>query len=173
MSLKTNSEEGGLPIIVTRRYELRDELIELLDMAIYKEIASQAFYIAGQSKTQDPGAKALMRELAEEELKHSQWLKNLQERGLEKQEWHQEKVPNLMISEYLTGGDTLEGAGVQDALLFAMKRQQQAIEFYSKMISIMRDEAAKRLCQRLVNEELKHKLKLETLYDNMLSYGED
>ena len=60
-----------------------DELVELWDTAIYKEIASQAFYIAGQSKTQDPGAKALMKELAREELKHSQWLKNLKEKGWE------------------------------------------------------------------------------------------
>ena len=43
------------------------------DTAIYKEIASQAFYIAGQSKTQDPGAKALMKELAQEELRHMGW----------------------------------------------------------------------------------------------------
>lgn len=152
---------------------MRDELTELLDMAIYKEIASQAFYIAGQNKTQDPGAKALMKELAEEELKHSQWLKNLKEKGLDKQDWHQEKVPNLMISEYLTGGDTLEGASVQDTLLFAMKREQRAIEFYSRMMSVMRDDAVKRLCQRLVHEELEHKLRLETFYDDMLAYGED
>jgi len=49
---------------------MSDELTDLLDTAIYKEIASQAFYVAGQSKTEDPGAKALMKELAEEELKH-------------------------------------------------------------------------------------------------------
>jgi rubrerythrin len=144
-------------------------------MAIYKEIASQAFYIAGQNKTDDPGAKALMKELAEEELRHSRWLKNLKEKRLDKEDWHQEKVkvPNLMISEYLTGGDTLEGASVQDTLLFAMKREQQAMEFYLKMMGIMRDEAAKHLCQRLVHEELEHKLKLEMLYDDMLAYGED
>ena len=34
-----------------------DELTELLDTAIYKEIASQAFYIAGQDKTEDPGTE--------------------------------------------------------------------------------------------------------------------
>ncbi len=150
-----------------------DELAELLDTAIYKEIASQAFYVAGQKRTQNPGAKALMKELAAEELKHSQWLKDLKEKGLEKQDWHQERVPNLMISEYLTGGDTLEDANVQDTLLFAMKREQQAIEFYSKMMGIMRAETAKHLCERLVHEELKHKLKLETLYDDMLLFEED
>ncbi len=149
-----------------------DELVELLDTAIYKEIASQAFYIAGQSKTQDPAARALMKELAQEELKHSQWLKNLKEKGWEKQRWYRDRVPNLMISEYLTGGETLEGAGLQDTLIFAIKREQQAVEFYSKMMGVMRDETAKRLCERLVHEELKHKLRLEMFYDDLL-YGEE
>jgi len=151
---------------------MSDELTELLDAAMYKEIASQAFYIAGQNKTQDPGAKALMKELAEEELKHLQWLKNLKERGLGRRGWHQEKVPNLMISEYLTGGDILEDASLQDTLVFSMKRERQAIEFYSKMMGVMRDETAKHLCERLVHEELKHKLRLEMFYDDFF-YGED
>ena len=151
---------------------MSDELTELLDTAIYKEIASQAFYLAGQSKTEDPGARALMKELAEEELKHSQWLKDFKEKGLAKQDWHQEGVPNLMISEYLTGGDTLEGAGLQDTLVFAMKRERQAVEFYSRMMGIMRDETAKHLCESLVGEELKHKLRLEKFYDDLF-YGED
>lgn len=149
-----------------------DELTELIDTAIYKEIASQATYIAGQQKTDDPGAKALMKELAEEELKHSQWLKNLKEKGWEAQSWHPEKVTNLKISEYLIGGDALEGAGLQDTLTFAIKREQQSIEFYSKLMSAMRDEAAKHLCEMLVQEELKHKLRLEIFYDDLF-YGLD
>lgn len=146
-----------------------DEAAELLDTAIYKEIASQAFYIAGQDKTDDPGARALMKELAQEELRHAQWLEALKEKGLGDEGWHREKVANLLISEYLTGGDSLEGAGVQDTLLFAMKREQQSIEFYSGVMGAMRDETAKHLCERLVREELKHKLKLEILYDDMLA----
>ena len=146
-----------------------DELAELLDTAIYKEIASQAFYIAGQDKTEDPGARALMGELAKEELKHARWLEALKEKGLTDQGWHREKVANLMISEYLTGGDSLEWASVQDTLLFAMKREQQSAEFYSRMMGMMRDETAKHLCERLAHEELKHKLKLEMLYDDTLA----
>ena len=152
--------------------KMSDELFELLDTAMYQEIASQAVYTAGQKKTEDPGARALMRELAEAELKHLQWLKNLKQRGLGKRGWHQEKIPNLMISEYLTGGDILEDAGLQDTLVFSMKREQQAIEFYSKMMGISRDKTVKHLCQRLVHEELKHKLRLEMLYDDFF-YAED
>jgi len=149
-----------------------NELTELLDTAIYKEIASQASYIAGQSQTQDPAAKTLMKELADEELKHAEWLKRFKEKGLVKRSWHQQELPNLRISEYLIGGDTLAGVGLQDTLLFAMKREQQAVEFYAKMMSLIRDKPAKRLCQRLVHQELKHKLRLEMFYDDLF-YGED
>ena len=150
-----------------------DEVSELLDTALYKEIAAQAFYTAGQSKTQDPGAKTLMKELAEAELQHSQWLKELKEKGITELDWHQEKVPDLMLSEYLIGGDTLEGATIQDVLLFAMKREHQAIEFYSKMATAIKNETAKQLCERLTHEELKHKLKLEIFYNDMLFSRED
>ena len=117
---------------------MRDELTELLDAAIYKEVASQAFYVAGQDKTDDSGARLLMEELAQEELKHARWLEALKEKGLDSQDCQRDKVPNLMISEYLSGGDSLDGAGVQDTLLFAMKREQQSVDFYSKMMESVR-----------------------------------
>jgi len=151
---------------------MSDELAELLDTAIYKEIASQAFYIAGQSRTEDPGAQVLMKELAEEELKHSRLLKNIKEKGLYQSSRLRGEVPNLRISDYLTGGETLGGAGLQDTLVFAIKREQQSIEFYSKLMSVMRDKTAKNLCERLVRNELRHKLRLETFYDDFF-YGED
>jgi rubrerythrin len=86
--------------------------------------------------------------------------------------WHRARVPDLRISEYLVGGETLEGAGLQDTLLFALKREQESVEFYSRMMSALREEPAKRLCQSLVTEELRHKLRLELLYDDLF-YGED
>jgi len=149
-----------------------DELSDLLDSALYKEIASQALYAAAQSKTEDPGAKTLMKELVEEEQKHAQQLKKLKEEGATKGSWHPEKLADLKISQHLTGPDTIEGAGLQETLVFAMKQEQLAIEFYSKMMSVLRDRNAKLLCQSLAQEELKHKLKLETFYDDLF-YSED
>ncbi|MEE8471105.1 MAG: ferritin family protein, partial [Dehalococcoidia bacterium] len=49
---------------------VQDELSELLQTAMYKEIASEAFYSAGQKQTDDTGARELMKELAEEERRH-------------------------------------------------------------------------------------------------------
>ena len=149
-----------------------DDLTELLDTAIYKEIAAQAVYEAGIKKTHDPAAKTLMKELAKEELGHTRKLKKLKEEGFSKKDWHHETVPNLLLSEHLTGGETLEDISFQDLLITAMKREQQAVEFYARMMGVLRGTAAKQLCEGLVHEELKHKLRLETLYDELF-YGED
>ena len=124
-----------------------DELTELLDTAIYKEISAQAFYLAGQSKTEDPGAKALLKELADQELKHAELLKGIKAKGFVEQDCYQEKVPNLRISEYLTSPDTVEGIGLQETLILSMKREQQSVEFYSKMMGVLRDKAAN-MCVR-------------------------
>ena len=105
-------------------------------------------------------------------MRHSQRLKRFRARGWENRHWQRKKIPDLMISEYLVDRDTLEGAGLQDVLLFAIKREQQAVEFYSKMTGATSDAAAKRLCEKLVHEELKHKMRLETFYDDLF-YGED
>ena len=151
---------------------MNNELNDLLEMAIYEEIASQALYGAGQNMTQDPGAKALIKELAEEERKHAQWLKDFKDRGLGTKNCHYNKLPDLKISDYLTSGRSLHGAGLQETLIFAMKHEQHAIDFYSRMMSVLRDADAKCLCQELVQEELKHKLRLEMLYDDLF-YRED
>ncbi len=149
-----------------------DELAEVLDSAIYKEIASQAIYEAAQQKTNDPAAKKLLKELAGQEVKHAEKLKALKEMGLVKPHWYQDKIADLKISDYLTGGGTLEGAGLQDTLIFAMKREDESVDFYRKMMGMMRAKEAKQLCAGLANEELRHKMRLEILYDRLF-YGND
>jgi len=148
-----------------------NEYIELLDIAIYKEVASEALYVALKGRTTDTGAAGLMQDLANEEKKHVQWLTDFKEKGT-KTGWHNGIVSELKIGEYLTAPDNLEGAGLQDTLLFAIKREQQSIDFYSRMTGSLRTRSAKALCRKLANEELRHKIRLEVLYDDMF-LGED
>jgi rubrerythrin len=148
------------------------EIDDILEAAMYREIASQAFYIAAQSRSPEPGVVTLLKELAAEEQNHLEMLKKIKDKGIKAGGRYPEKVTDLKLSEYLTGGDTLEGAGLQDTLTFAIKRERQSMEFYANMMSIIRDRAAKQLCRRLVQAELGHKYKLEILYDDLF-YGED
>lgn len=142
-----------------------NEMTELLDVAIDREIVSQAFYIAGQKKTQDPGAIALMQELADEELHHYEWIKKLKETGLRSEDWSPAKIPDLKISEYLADTNLTEGAGLQEVITVAMKREQHSIEFYSGLQKAMKSQPAAQLCGKLVLAEQNHKMKLETFYE--------
>jgi rubrerythrin len=145
---------------------MENEYTELLDTAIYKEVASEAFYTALKEKTGEPGAGVLMQELAEEEKKHVRWLTDFKDKGL-KTGWHRHVAGELKIGEYLTAPDKLEGAGLQDTLIFAIKREQQSIDFYSRMTGLLGTRSAKSLCRKLANEELRHKIRLEVLYDDL------
>ncbi len=146
---------------------MTDELGELWDTAIYKEIASQSLYIEAQRETDDPAAQAMLAGLAAEELKHAETLRKLKEAGWQPADWNRATLTDLRLSDYLSGPDTLEGAGLQEVLIFAMKREQQSVVFYAQMMGALRLEAAKMLCSRLSQEELKHKMKLELEYEKL------
>ena len=146
---------------------MADELGELWDTAVYKEIASQTVYLEAQRATDDPAAKAMLIELAEEELKHAGILRRMKEAGWQSGDWNRASLSSLRLSEYFAGPDTLEGAGLQEVLLFAMKRELESVNFYTQMMGMLRLEAAKALCSRLAQEELKHKMKLELEYEKL------
>jgi rubrerythrin len=146
---------------------MTDELGELWDTAIYKEIASQSLYLEAQRETDDPAAKTMLVELAAEELKHADTLRKTKEAGWQPTDWNRRTLTDLRLSDYLSGPDTLEGAGLQEVLIFAMKREQQSVAFYSQMMGTLRMESAKMLCARLAQEELKHKMKLELEYEKL------
>ncbi len=145
---------------------MEDEIVELLDSAIYKEIASEALYLAAQNKTNDPGASKLMQELAAEERNHAEWIKGQKDKATARS-WHKGPVADLKVSDHLTSPDRLEGAGLQDTIVFAIKREQQAVEFYSRLTAVMRTQRGKALCAKLASEEVRHKLKLEIFYDEL------
>jgi rubrerythrin len=146
---------------------MADEFSDLWDSAIYKEIASQSLYLEAQRDTDDPAAKAMLAELAAEELKHVEILRKMKEAGWRSVDWNRVTLTDIRLSDYLSGPDTLEGAGLQETLIFAMKREQQSVAFYSQMMGALRQEEAKMLCSRLAQEELKHKMKLELEYEKL------
>lgn len=150
---------------------MQNDFDELLGIAIYKEIASEALYVAAGKKTSDEGVKTLLAELASDERQHKERLQQLKDKG-SKVGWNRRSPEDLRISEYLTSPEIVEGAGLQDTLVFAMKQEQRSIDFYSRMTGIVQSKSAKSLCSKLTNEELKHKTKLELIYDQLF-YGDN
>ena len=149
-----------------------DDLNELWDVAIYKEIASQALYTASQKHTDNPAVVALLKELVDEETNHVNILKSLKENGLKDSQYYKKEIRDLKMDEYLTAGGAVDGSSLQDIMVVAINREQQSVEFYSHMLPNLNTPDAKKLCEMLIGQELKHKVKLEKMYDD-LYYQED
>jgi rubrerythrin len=144
-----------------------DELEELWDTAIYKEIAAQSLYLEAQKETDEPAARLMLAELAAEELKHAETLKKMKEAGWQAGDCNLASAGDLKLSDYMQGPDTLEGAGLQEVLIFAMKRELESVHYYTQMMGMLRQESAKMLCMCLAQEEVRHKMKLEMEYQRL------
>ncbi len=141
---------------------------ELVQAGIEKESSTEAFYRQWGPKVAEPGAKILLEELADEEAKHRIFFENLTEKDIT-----DEPVPQVMdlhISDYLVSAEISEDSSTQDILISAIKREDSAIKFFTDLSG----QAGKlqSTFQRLAAEEKKHKLRLETFYDDhILSQG--
>jgi rubrerythrin len=59
--------------------------------------------------------------------------------------------------------------GYHEMLQLAMKREEKALALYNDLLSRTEDENQKKIFQMLCQEEAKHKLKLETMYDDYMA----
>jgi len=136
---------------------------DVINFAIEKEEKAMQFYQDCAGRAKNPGIRELFREMAAEEQKHRDLLKNLDVLNLGAVQL--KKVENLKISDYLVDVTFSENISYQEALIIAMKKEEKAMAFYGSWKDKCVDEKASKLFQLLENEEEKHKQKLEKLYD--------
>jgi rubrerythrin len=61
------------------------------------------------------------------------------------------------------------GMTYKDILIVAMKREEKAMNFYNDFGEKTGDKEHRKLFQLLAQEESKHKLRLETMYDDYMA----
>ncbi len=148
---------------------MANEIKELLDTAIDREIASEAFYLGAQKMTEDPGALTLLKELAAREAQHREWVKGLKD-GSGKTKFGKTRAQvDLKIAEGLVEPALTADAGLQDVITIALKREQGSIEFYSRLKHALEDDQARVLCEKIQHEEENHKHRLEVFYDDLFN----
>ena len=145
-------------------------LDEVLKWAIEREDNAHKVYSSIINKIEDPGAKAMISQLAEEELRHKTALQGLDRSKLK--DVHPQKIQDLKIAEYLKNRTLTEASSLQDVLVFAMKQEKEAHEFYTKLAAVINDPEVKNLLELLAQEELRHKRDVEAFYDDVI-YQED
>ena len=137
---------------------------EILEYAQAMEEESRRFYLDRAGDTSSEAIAEVFREFAVEELKHRKLIEDvragnrkLQPRG---------EVADLKLADHFTKPKESAPMSYQDALLVAIDREVAAIELYSHLASICSERALRSIFSALASEEKKHKLRLETIYDD-------
>jgi rubrerythrin len=143
---------------------------KLLERAIGFEEQAYAFYMAAVDMVQQPHIKDVLRDMAGEEIKHKNKLQALLDGDTEALIAVQKRrqIQDLKLAEYLVAPPLGENATFQDVLVVAMRREKSSHEFYATMATIADDDTSKELFEFLAQEELMHKNKIETLYDEVV-----
>ena len=149
-----------------------ENLEAIIDFAIAKEREAAEFYKTISKDEEDfAGSKKMFAEFAREEQKHETMLKNFKNRGISKslQEYKLKWITDIKRSDYLVDLDYEKGMPYNEILLLAMKREEKALKLYNDFLKQAETKESQKLFKILCQEEAKHKLALETIYDDYMA----
>lgn len=136
---------------------------DIIKFAIQREEAAIKAYGTMRETAKTPGLKELLLELQNEEKNHKKLLQDITEEQIES--FPKEEVIDLKISDYLTEEPPSEDMNFQDLLILAAKKEQNAVDLYTKLRQDAESNELKELFDFLIIQEKSHKLKLEKEYE--------
>jgi len=141
---------------------------EVLKLAIQREIEAFNLYTGAAQGVSHADMRKTLLEMAEQERGHRIKLENILAGNVR---WavrmsRAQPVADLRLSDHLEGGSVEPNASYQDILLFAAKREKAAYDFYKAMTELIDDVLSANVFEMLANEELKHKSRLEKMYED-------
>lgn len=146
-------------------------LEEILRQAIRFEEESYALYTHAIQISTAADAQAMLEDLAAQELGHKQKLQRLQAQGVANlvPVVRTTEARDLKLAEVLQAPSELDAeADLQDVLLVAMQREKSTREFYLKLGQLTAEGPVRNLFDFLAEEELKHKQRVESLYEQLV-----
>ncbi|MFC2035065.1 ferritin family protein [Chloroflexota bacterium] len=142
-------------------------LNEILGKAIQKEIGSRVLYINLSQKMTGQVAKDAFQELAQQEQGHQSLLEQYQRGELRMGTLSSEQVVDYKIAEHLDQPEISPDMELKDVFLLAANREMHSHELYLALAGIHSPGEAKRLLEKLASQELEHKQKVESLYNEV------
>ena len=141
----------------------------IIKYAIEKEKESAAFYDEASRQETYAGAKERFEDFAKEERKHRAMLEDFLKGERNVSDYDFEWIPDLKRSDYIVDIKYEKGMPYTDILRLAMKREEKALELYNDLATKTDIEDLVKVFKMLSQEEAKHKLALETLYDDHMA----
>lgn len=142
---------------------------EILNFAIDKEKEAVEFYLSLAKEATRASLKETFEKFAKEEEKHVVLLSDIAGNKEKIDSYKFKKITDLKISDYMVEIEYKEGMPMPEILKLAMKREENAVKLYSALADKTDNEDAKKVFMILVQEESKHKLILESMYDDYLA----
>lgn len=141
------------------------DLKELISAAAAKEAAAHDLYARTAQSSADPGVKALLTELARDEARHRGVLEGLDLSNLGT--FAPETPADIGLAEYMEERPLSPQASLQEVMIYATHREQEARDFYAGMAAAVGEPAAASLFEKLAAMEAGHKVRLEEQYEAM------
>jgi len=141
---------------------------EVLKRAAAKERAAHKLYSDLSGKIDDAAARGLLKDLAAEEKRHVKMVSDVAGGRKKINEKITGVAADLHITEYLKPAKLSARASFQEVLIYAMKREVQAISAYTAMANAVKSPQIKKMCRFLATQEKAHKLRLERFYDDVI-----
>ncbi len=136
---------------------------DVLDFAIQGEQDSYMFY---QTLADEASGKSheIFQDFAKEEMGHKKKLEAIKRKGNVR--FRARKIADLKITDYLVSLTANPDMDLQQALIVAMKKEKAAFKLYSDLADEVDNDDIRDMFLLLAQEEAKHKLKFETMYDD-------
>jgi rubrerythrin len=139
---------------------------EILDFAINSEQEAADFYTRLAKHMEKPWMAELFMDFSQQEMGHKAKLEAV--KIGEKLLPVEEKVQDLKIADYVVDVTEQEDMTYQEALVVAMKREKASFKLYITLANSTDDDDLKKMFQALAQEEARHKLHIETEYDDVI-----
>lgn len=142
---------------------------EILSFAIDGEKEAVEFYSGLAKEATRASLKQTFERFAKEEGNHVLLLSDMAGNKEKIDSYEFNKITDLKISDYMVEVEYKEGMPMPEILKVAMKREEKAVKLYSMLADKTDNADVKKVLMILVQEESKHKLALESMYDDYLA----
>ncbi len=139
------------------------ELKRLLSIAIKREVEAHEFYRKIADSIENESVSEIFEQLAAEEMGHKDLLEKFENDPSAELKFDK-PAADFKIAEATELPKLTTDMKPADAIALAMKKEEQAHEFYLKMAEGAGDEGTRKVFMNLADMELGHKVKLETAF---------
>lgn len=141
-------------------------ITDILAFAVQREIDAAAGYATIAAKAATPGLRELAEDLRRQEEAHRKLLEGLTPEAL--RDLGSAFAPDLHIVDALADERLAGDMSVQDMLIFAAKKEAQAVALYESLARMAGASGHERVFLFLAGQEREHKLKLEAEYEKQI-----